>query len=79
MRAFFAGKTLLTTRGDEWRFHRRVLQPLFSSRFITGYMDDFEKRARAMADELARLCAAQPGAAVDIHKHLGQVRASWLD
>ncbi|MEM9069297.1 MAG: cytochrome P450 [Myxococcota bacterium] len=45
--ARFLGQGILITEGDEWRKHRRIVQPAFHRKRLTGYAD----RMTAIAEE----------------------------
>ena len=42
----FLGQSILTSEGQDWRIHRRVVQPAFAKRRLTSF-----------ADDIARICA----------------------
>ena len=62
----FLGNGLLVSAGDRWRQHRRIAQPLFTTRAVAGHLDTV---ARAAAD-LAGWCEedAAAGRLIDLHE-----------
>jgi cytochrome P450 len=68
------GDGLLTSEGDRWRQHRRLIQPLFSHRHVTTFgpvMTDAAQRLTARWDELPdgteiNVAAHMSGVALDI-------------
>ncbi|HEX2063020.1 MAG TPA: cytochrome P450 [Acidimicrobiales bacterium] len=63
---YFLGDGLLVSKGDRWRSHRRVAQPLFTRRAVKTHLQPI---ATAAAD-LVAWCEAEAGAggAVDLHQ-----------
>jgi cytochrome P450 len=57
------GDGLLTSEGETWRRHRRIIQPVFSRRHIAGFAP--QMTAGAMR-ALTRWDALPPGAVVDV-------------
>ena len=55
------GKGLLTTTGETWKRQRRITQPLFTPRRVSGYAD-------LMAEEAARTVSTLPDHPVDLHE-----------
>src|SRR4029453_5133198 len=54
------GKGLLTSTGETWKRQRRITQPLFTPRRVSGY-------ATLMAEEAARTVSTLPDRRVDLH------------
>jgi len=54
------GKGLLTSTGETWKRQRRITQPLFTPRRVTGY-------SMLMAEEAARMVSTLPDRPVDLH------------
>jgi cytochrome P450 len=54
------GKGLLTSTGETWKRQRRITQPLFTPRRVSGY-------ATLMAEEAARTVSTLPDRPVDLH------------
>jgi cytochrome P450 len=61
-RALF-GEGLLSSDGETWRAHRRVMAPSFDPRSVAGYAEAMVDASTAFAGEWARL---EDGAAVDV-------------
>lgn len=61
------GNGLLTSEGDTWRRHRRMIQPAFYSRQIETYADVMVEEAARIADEW------QDGKRVDIHAEMSRL------
>lgn len=58
------GRGLLTTDGEDWKFQRRTLAPLFQPQAVADYLPDM---VGAVRDRLARLeTAATAGATIDM-------------
>jgi cytochrome P450 len=58
------GRGLLTTEGEDWKFQRRTLAPLFQPQAVTDYLPDM---IGAVGDRLARFeIAAAEGVIIDI-------------
>ena len=62
---YFLGNGLLVSEGERWRAHRRIAQPLFTRRAVTGHLDT----VAAAAEDLGGWCdeAARSGEPVDLH------------
>jgi cytochrome P450 len=50
IRAFIGGDNLLTSDGPYWRRHRRLVQPVFSRRNVTGFAPQMTDAARRVLD-----------------------------
>lgn len=61
------GDGLLTTEGDTWRRHRRILQPVFSRRHVEGFTPHMNAAAERM---LTRWDALPDGAVVEVNEQL---------
>jgi len=61
----FLGNGILVSEGERWRRHRRVAQPLFTRRAVSGHMDT----VAAAAAELVSWCEedSQADGSVDLH------------
>lgn len=65
--AKYIGKGLLTSNGDHWRTHRRMVQPAFHKKKLEGLLGIMY---RAIRDELSRI---SPNVLSDIHPLMGDL------
>lgn len=58
---------LFTSRKDEWKKHRRVLNPTFNRKVLKGFLPTFDKKARTLVKQLERYIG---GESFDIYRPL---------
>jgi cytochrome P450 len=58
--SLFLGNGLLLSEGDLWLRQRRLMQPVFHRRVITGFADQMVTQTRVMLDEWDALTPGQP-------------------
>ena len=68
--AHFLGNGLLVSRGERWRSHRRIVQPLFTRRAVANHLD----AVTAAAGDLVAWCEADAAAGRPIDLHLLSMR-----
>jgi cytochrome P450 len=62
------GDGLLTSEGERWRRHRRLIQPLFSRRHVTAFGPEMTRAARRL---VARWDAIPDGSVINASSQLG--------
>ena len=63
---YFLGDGLLVSKGDRWRAHRRIAQPLFTRRAVATHLDAIATAARDLVEWCAADAAA--GRVIDVHQ-----------
>ncbi|XP_049861493.1 cytochrome P450 4C1-like [Schistocerca gregaria] len=59
----FVGEGLLTSKGDVWRNHRKIIEPTFHTEVLSRFVDSFNEGARFTCEKLA----AAAGTEVDVY------------
>ncbi|XP_063223173.1 cytochrome P450 4V2-like [Bacillus rossius redtenbacheri] len=62
------GGSLIAADADAWRKSRRLMNPAFAARVVSGYASTFDAKSRAMADRLQLRCGGAPFDVADYTK-----------
>ncbi len=68
--AILLGNGIMTSEGDEWRTQRKLIQPAFHRRIVSGWMPHIEAATRALAAKWQR--AADDGAPVNVTQDMSE-------
>lgn len=68
------GDGLLTTKGEKWKNHRKIIAPTFHLNVLKSFVPTFYKHSMGIVDKLQQ----HTGSEFDIHEYMSQVTVDIL-